>query len=109
MSEVSKRLRKAATFLRKTGRLKNDSQIAERLGYPRSTISMAMTGKREPTSDLLLSFTDEYPISLRWLRKGEGEMVADEDANWRRIAVLEEENERLRKELNLLQGHDSND
>lgn len=78
MSEIGKRFAEAVKFIRKNGLAKNDTAVARALGITCSTVSMIAAGTREPTAEQLIKLCDTYPISLRWLRKGEGDMVEGE-------------------------------
>ena len=82
-------------FLKEEGYARTDGDICDMIGDKRSTLSMVAGGTREPTADLLLRFTDTFPISLRWLRTGEGEMIAEIDLLRQRSRRLAAENERL--------------
>lgn len=91
MNELSVRLRRAVDFLRTSGWVSSDRQVAESLGVTCSTLSMAMNGTRVPSWDLLLRFCDRYPVSFDWLRTGEGTIVKGERERelLRRIEELE--------------------
>ena len=98
MGEISERLRKAVSFLKKNGYAKNNREVANRLGVTESTICMALNGTRPPTWDLILAFCDAYPIDFAWIRTGAGVMIKEdrELALLKRIAELEREIERLK-------------
>lgn len=100
MSELSERLRKAVEFLRRSGKIRTDKELAEVLRVTQPALSMAQTGRREPTWDLLLTLCDLYPISFDWLRKGEGDMIKDNMSSCylRRIEELEKKIEELEAE-----------
>ena len=93
MNDLSERLRQAADFLVANGYAKNDSDIARKMGLTKSTICMVLNGSRTPGWGLLLDFCDVFPISFRWLRSGQGNMVKvdRETALLNRIAELEAE------------------
>lgn len=93
MNELSERLSEAVDFLRKNGYAKNAADVARRIGVSKPTMSMAMSGSRVPTWDLLLDLCDAYPVNFRWLRTGEGDVVRDdtEARLLKRIRDLEEE------------------
>ena len=97
MNELSQRFRQAVDFLKKNGYAKNDIAVARRLGMAKSTFSMIASGRRPPTWETILEFCDAYPIDLKWIRTGAGNMVKED----REIALLRriEELERLLKEL----------
>ena len=99
MSELSNRLQRAVEFIVKNGYAKNNTAIAKKLGVTSSTICMAVKAHREPTTELLATLCDNYPISFDWLRKGEGSMIRGE----RELALLRRIEE-LEKEIALLKG-----
>lgn len=90
-NEISERLRKAIAFLKANGYANNDKEIAACLGVGSSAVSMATSGERTPSWDFLLKFSDRYPISFDWLRKGGAHMIKGgrEEALLRRIEELE--------------------
>ncbi len=90
---VRERLCEAVEFIKRNGYAKNDIAIARSIGASRSSFSMAMTGMRMPTWDMVLSICDIYHISFDWIRKGNGRMVAEdrEPALLKRIEELEKE------------------
>lgn len=102
-NELSDRLKKAVEFLRRNGFAESNADIARKIHVRESTFCMVMNGTRVPRWDLLLDLCDNYPISLRWLRTGEGSMVKEEReiALLRRIEELEKEVERLRSGLHM--------
>lgn len=79
MNELSQRLRQAVDFLKKSGYVKSDSEVAAKIGVLKSTFSMSIKGARVPTWDMLLDFCDAYPINFWWLRSGKGGMVKEEN------------------------------
>lgn len=79
MSELSERFSRAVAFVKENGYAKTNAEIAHRLGVTKSTLSMATSGSREPTWDLLLDFCDAYPVNFWWLRSGTGSIVKDEN------------------------------
>lgn len=93
------RFRRAVDFVVGNGLARNYGDVAERLGVTNSTISMAVTGARVPTWDLVLDFCDAYPVDLRWIRTGEGSLVKvdRETALLKRIEELETMIEQLRE------------
>ena len=99
MCELSSRLKEAVEFIIKNGYAKNRVEISKKLGVTSSTLSMATNGFRDPTVDLMAKLCDIYPISLDWLRKGEGSMVkgARELELLRRIEILENRIKELEK------------
>ena len=97
MNELSDRFRQAVDFLKKIGYTKNGVSVAERIGYPSASIYMCMKGTRVPTWDLLLAFSDAFPIDFDWLRTGKGCMVRLEIVPFlvNRIEELEAEIDRM--------------
>ena len=71
-NKLSARFNACVILILNKGLAKNKAEIARRLGVTQSTLSMAMSGEREPTWDLLLSLCDHYPINFWWLRSGQG-------------------------------------
>lgn len=59
-------------FLKKQGI--TQSQLAEQYGCKQSFISEILSGKKPIPENILLSFSDNYNLSIRWLMTGEGEM-----------------------------------
>lgn len=97
-NEQAERLAAAIQFLIDNKQAKSSSEIAKTIGVTPSTISMALTGSRKPTTDLMLSLCDHYPINFWWLRSGAGRMIRTEDeipALLRKIEELQEEVYRL--------------
>ena len=88
---LSARLRLAVDYLISHGWAKNCAEVAHRIGVTNSTLSMAMNGQRTPTWDLLLTFSDLYPISFDWLRNGGKYIIKGERETelLRRIEELE--------------------
>lgn len=74
MNILSERLAKAVLFLKENEVIKTYNEVAVKLGIPRSSLSMYMSGVRVPTWDTLLDFCDYYPINFKWIRYGTGEM-----------------------------------
>lgn len=72
---LSQRFREAIDFLKRNGSFKTDGELAGIMKVAMATISMATTGMRPPSWELLLKFCDLYPISFDWLRTGRGKMV----------------------------------
>ena len=99
MNELSERLRTAVDFLKKNGYARSDSSVAGRLGVPKSSLCMSMSGTRVPTWELLLDLCDAYPINFAWVRTGAGNMIKEdrEAALLKRIAELEAELRRLKE------------
>ena len=99
MNELSQRLRQAVEFLKGSGYVKSDSEVAAKIGVLKSTFSMAMKGTRVPTWDMLLDFCDAYPINFWWLRSGKGSMVKEENELrlLKRIEELEAKIEELQR------------
>ena len=92
-SDISFRLKKSIDYLISSKQAKNMSAIARKLKIGYSTLSMAVTGSREPSLRFLLDFSDAYGISFNWLRKGEGNMIEGKEeieALKQRIFELEE-------------------
>ena len=53
------------------------SQLADRLGIPRSSISHLLSGRNKPSLDFVLKLIREFPeINLYWLLNGKGEFPA---------------------------------
>jgi len=75
MNELSNRLQEAVDFIKRNGLARTDKEIAGALAIPASTLSMALSGMRTPTWELLLAVCDRYPIDFEWLRTGVGSMI----------------------------------
>ncbi len=95
---MGNRLEKVISYITASGQAKNSAAIADRIGFPRSALSMAKTGMRQPSMELMLSICDAYGINFNWLRTGEGTMVGDMEA------VLLKRIEELKKEIETLKG-----
>lgn len=101
MSEVSQRLGLSIQFLLKNKIAKNKLDICRRLHISQPTLSMALSGYREPGLKLMLDYCDIFPINFRWLRFGEGVMIRENtiEGLLKKIADLELENKLLKEEL----------
>ena len=101
MSEVNQRLAQSVQFLVKNKIAKNKLDICRRIHVSQTTLSMALTGYREPGLKLLLDYCDVFPINFRWLRFGEGVMIRENttESLLKKIADLELENKLLKEEL----------
>jgi len=100
MSEISERLSKCIDFLIYNGQAKSYTEVAKVLGVSNSALSMAITGYREPSLQLMVSLCDHYPVNLAWLRTGKGGMIAPgETPLLQRIAELEETIRELKERL----------
>lgn len=52
------------------------SRFADIIGVPRSTISHIISGRNNPSLDLITKISDKFPeINIDWLIKGSGSMV----------------------------------
>lgn len=101
MNELSQRLQRAMEFLVENSFAKSDAAIAKKLGVAPPVLNMSKRGARVPTWDLLLKFSDAYPISFDWLRTGTGDMIKEDKTTGllRRIAELENEIKELKSSL----------
>lgn len=63
-------------------------QLAERLGYSQTYISLVESGERELTSELLSAFVQEFRPSKQWIMYGAGDPFW-EDANKSDLHVSE--------------------
>lgn len=65
--------------------VKNQSEVAEAMGASRSNVSSALSGKESVLTDsFLMRFATAFPqISMDWLMKGEGQMLAVAPAEWK--------------------------
>ena len=97
MSDISIRFRQALEFVVAHGFARSESAIARKLGVTAPAISMAKSGEREPSWEMLLNFCDHYPINFWWLRSGEGDMIGNGD----RVVSLLQEIKELEKRLGL--------
>lgn len=53
------------------------SGFADQIGVPRSTISHIISGRNNPSLDLILKILDTFPeIKTDWLIRGDGHMIA---------------------------------
>jgi len=53
------------------------SELAQKLGVQKSSISHLLSGRNKPSYDFLSKFTLQFPeINLRWLLTGQGEMLS---------------------------------
>lgn len=97
-NEISKRLRKAADYLKRQGIVQNDTDLAKQLDYSPTNLSMAINGVRTPSWQFLLDFCDRYNVSFDWLRTGAGTMFKEnrELLLLKRIEELEKEIEELK-------------
>lgn len=51
-------------------------EFAERIGIAQNTVASYETGLREPSNQVILAICREFGVDERWLRTGEGEMLA---------------------------------
>ena len=97
MSDISNRFCQALEFVVSRGFARSESAIARKLGVTAPAISMAKSGEREPSWEMLLNFCDHYPINFWWLRSGEGDMIGNGD----RVVSLLQQVKELEKRLGL--------
>jgi len=91
---MSRRLRLAVEFLTRNKIAKNQTEIAEKMGVKRSTLSMAMSGYRKIPLEVIMDFCEAYPMfDIRWLLVNQGVMIYDGtmERMLARISRLEQE------------------
>lgn len=104
MSEYSERLRMAVDHLIKIGEARTMGEVGRKVGLKPSTLSMILSGKREPGIDLFHIFVKEYPVNLHWLVTGEGDIYKDTISRLRRqVRELKAELAFTRREKSCLQ------
>lgn len=74
--ELSERIK---AIRKKTGLLQ--PEFAERIGVKGPTITSYETGARVPSDTVILAICREFHVNENWLRTGEGEMMAEVDAD----------------------------
>ncbi len=73
---VSQRFIKAVNFLIENRRLRNQAELTAQLDLSKGYVSQIVTGKREPSEQIVRRFANLYPeINVAWLLTGEGEMI----------------------------------
>ena len=79
---VSQRFIEAVDFLIDSRRLRNQAELTARLDLSKGYVSQIVTGKREPSEQIVRRFANCYPeINVAWLLTGEGEMVSGSQNN----------------------------
>lgn len=75
---LCERLKTAVQFLVESGSARSYSEICRKAGISIPSLNMSVMGHRDPSVEMLVRLCDGYPISLRWLRKGEGFMIVQD-------------------------------
>lgn len=74
---VSQRFIEAVNYLIDSRRLRNQAELTAQLDLSKGYVSQIVTGKREPSEQIVRKFANRYPeINVAWLLTGEGEMVS---------------------------------
>lgn len=73
---VSQRFIEAVNYLIENRKLRNQAELTARLDLSKGYVSQIVTGKREPSEQIVRRFANLYPeINVAWLLTGEGEMT----------------------------------
>ena len=73
-------LKNAVQYLYGIGEIKKDKDIAERLGYNKSTVSSYITGRSEPSRDFVETFENVFKIKLSdFAEGGNKEIIVKDD------------------------------
>ncbi len=68
----------------RAAKVATDSQFAKIIGIKQAALSHILTGKNNPSLDVIMKINQAYPgINLEWLLYGKGEMGNVEDNNTR--------------------------
>ncbi len=79
---VSQRFIEAVNFLIDSRHLRNQAELTAQLGLSKGYVSQIVTGKREPSEQIVRKFANQYPeINIAWLLTGEGEMLTEKTKN----------------------------
>ena len=79
---VSQRFIEAVNFLLDNRQLRNQAELTAQLGLSKGYVSQIVTGKREPSEQIVRKFANQYPeINIAWLLTGEGEMLTEKTKN----------------------------
>lgn len=87
MNELE-RLKKLVSWIIFSGYAKNESELASKLGYTKSSFSQIMNG-RVPVADRFLNKISEIVSNLNidWIRFGTGDMLNDPDLENRNLNI----------------------
>lgn len=67
----------------------SDTSFAKRIGVQQMTLWRQINGARKVSLETILSVADSFPeIDANWLLRGKGSMIANNDAQERRIDNL---------------------
>lgn len=72
--EVIKRLKLVFEYLKREHNL-NQANVAKAFGVGDSALTRIRTGENSLTNRILIQFETIYGISMKWVVKGEGEMI----------------------------------
>ena len=87
---VSQRFIEAVNYLIENRRLRNQAELTAQLGLSKGYVSQIVTGKREPSEQIVRKFANQYPeINVTWLLTGDGEMMP---ASGKNSQVIENNN-----------------
>lgn len=87
MNELE-RLKKLVSWIIFSGYAKNESDLASKLGYTKSSFSQIMNG-RVPVADRFLNKISEIVsnLNIEWIRFGTGDMLNDTDLENRNLNI----------------------
>lgn len=87
MNELE-RLKKLVSWIIFSGYAKNESELASKLGYTKSSFSQIMNG-RVPVADRFLNKISEIVsnLNIEWIRFGTGDMLNDTDLENRNLNI----------------------
>jgi transcriptional regulator with XRE-family HTH domain len=84
----------------------SQAALSKKTGTAQSSLSEYLKGKVTPKAKFFSNLAENYPISLRWLIAGKGEMLidlrkdlGDYEEQEKKIKKLKKENEELRDEI----------
>ena len=73
---MSGRFAEAVNYLIANHRLRNQAELVGLLGLSKGYVSQIVTGKREPSEQIVRRFANAFPeINISWLLTGDGEMT----------------------------------
>jgi transcriptional regulator with XRE-family HTH domain len=108
MNELE-RLKKLVSWIIFSGYAKNESELASKLGYTKSSFSQIMNG-RVPVADRFLNKISEIVsnLNIEWIRFGTGDMLNDTDLENRNLNIEIEnpinENEKEKMMLRVIES-----
>lgn len=83
------RVIKAFKWLKFNGHVNNDREIAEKLGYTKSSLSQILNGKVPLSEKFINNVSISFPeLNSEWLKTGEGEMLISKNNIYHKSDVI---------------------